>query len=683
MTAPHATVPVQLASAGPATRRRFTLTAELLEDAQLGSGLSGSGLNALVTRDRDDRPVLWASHLEGLLRDVARFRREARLANQLFGKAGGDRQLALFTSLYCTSQDAPSRVWRSTARESFDNRAPKDDSLRAVEMVPRGTTFRGHVELPDDPALIGALERWLCELDAVGHGRAAGAGRVRFTVEESTVEPRTAAPMTDTGQLRLLLRNLDPLCLAATTTPSNLIPTLPYVPGRSLLGAIASWLLQGGQHELAALVTSEQLSFGDALPLPRELETAALEGNEPLDVLPAPLALRRAKPADSSGALPWWACHEPATERSFLDPNGPKEPPMGPRKKGLGGDCFAVRRGEGAWDVIRPVLQTRLRNGRPDPERKEPLLFAVEQLAERSLFQADLFGPPALLARLVEGLRPLLEGRSWLRLGRAGAPVEVMARACPTRTPPSLDKGLLILTSDLLVRDDQLRWYSAVPEEPERRARFFEHAGLPRDLHLQVRAQDGTTVRGFNGTARLWRLPLGGIRRGSVFDVSGPGLAELLRAAHEARWLGERTHEGCGRFRIEPTREPPGVTKPSGKPAAEPQRKSGVQDDPEEPICQTTRAWCAAYRDKLEREASEAPPSLSQWMDLAAAIPTDRDAIERRLAPTTRGGRAWTNAAAHDVLVHLKALPENARAAHAHLFIRWLRSPWPKKDAQA
>lgn len=683
MTALHATVPAQRASAGPTPRRRFTLTAELLEDAQLGSGLSGSGINALVTRDRDDRPVLWASHLEGLLRDVARFRREGCLANQLFGKAGGDRQLALFTSLYCTSKDAPSRVWRSTARESFDNRVPKDDSLRAVEMVPRGTTFRGHVELPDDPVLIGALERWLSELDAVGHGRAAGAGRVRFTFEESNVEPRAVEATTDTGHLRLLLRNLDPLCLAATTTPSNLIPTLPYVPGRALLGAVASWLLQGGQHELAALVTSEQLSFGDALPLPRELEAAALEGNEEIDVLPAPLALRRVKPADSSGALPWWACHEPTTERDFLDPNGPKEPPMGPRKKSLSGDCFAVRRGEGAWEVIRPALQTRLRNGRPDPERKEPLLFAVEQLAERSLFQAELFGPPALLARLVDELRPLLEGRSWLRLGRAGAPVEVMARSCQTRTYPSLDKGLLILTSDLLVRDDQLRWYSTVPEEPERRARFLAHAGLPSDLKLEVRAQDGTTVRGFNGTARLWRLPIGGIRRGSVFDVSGPGLAKLQRAAQEARWLGERIHEGCGRFRIEPKREPPGINK-FAKKSAEPQRKLGVPDDPEEQLCRITRDWCTAYRAKLENETSEAPPSLSQWQDLAASLEAkDPEALARRLQPTTRGGRAWTTAAARAVLDHLRALPEGARAAHARLFVRWLRASAPQKDAQS
>ncbi len=666
MTAPHAT-------------RRYTITAELLEDAQLGSGLSGFGLNALVARDRDRRPVLWASHLEGLLRDVARLRGEACLANQLLGKGGGDRQLALFTSLYCTSDDAASRVWRSTARANFDNRAPKESSLRAVEMVARGTIFRGEVELPEAPALIAALRRWLDEVDAVGHGRAAGAGRVRFTVEESALEPRSAAPSTDTGRLRLLLRNLDPLCLAATTTPSNLIPTLPYVPGRALLGAIASWLLQSGQHELAALVTSEQLSFGDALPLPRELETAALEGREVIDVLPAPLALRRTKQDASTGPRPWWSLSAPPDERSALDPSG-KETPMGPRKKSLGGDAFAVRRGDGAWEVIRPELHTRLRNGRPDPERKEPLLFAVEQLAERSLFQAELFGAPSVLARLVEGLRPILEGRSWLRLGRAGAPVEVLARDAVPREAPEFDKGLLILTSDLLVRDDQLRWYTAVPEDAERRLRFLEHAGLPPGLGLEVRAQDSTIVRGFNGTSRLWRLPLGAIRRGSVFDVSGPGLTELLRAAREARWLGERTHEGCGRFRVEPRRALPGESKGSGKPADSPP-KPGVPDDPEEQLCRTTRTWHAAYRDRLQA-AGESGPSLSQWMELAAALPTDGDAIAHRLAPTTRGGRAWATSAARDVLLHLQALPKQARAAHAHLFVRWLRATPSQKAAQ-
>jgi hypothetical protein len=36
----------------------------------------------------------------------------------------------------------------------------------------------------------------------------------------------------------LLLRNLDPLCITATATQDNLIPSLAFVPGRALLGAL-------------------------------------------------------------------------------------------------------------------------------------------------------------------------------------------------------------------------------------------------------------------------------------------------------------------------------------------------------------------------------------------------------------------------------------------------------------
>ena len=51
---------------------RRTLTAEFLSDAHLGSGSGGGGIDALIARDRHDRPVIWASHVEGVLRDAAR-----------------------------------------------------------------------------------------------------------------------------------------------------------------------------------------------------------------------------------------------------------------------------------------------------------------------------------------------------------------------------------------------------------------------------------------------------------------------------------------------------------------------------------------------------------------------------------------------------------------------------------
>ena len=148
---------VGTATAGTGWVRR-TLTAEFLSDAHLGSGSGGGGIDALVARDRHDRPVIWASHLEGVLRDAARRLRGDEEASAFFGRAGGQQQRAVFTSLY--AQDSPeSHIWRSTARVAFDNRAPKDDTLRVIEYVPKGTKLVGEVEQRGDPCVPRMLPR--------------------------------------------------------------------------------------------------------------------------------------------------------------------------------------------------------------------------------------------------------------------------------------------------------------------------------------------------------------------------------------------------------------------------------------------------------------------------------------------------------------------------------------------
>ncbi len=161
---------------------RVRLSAELLEDAHSGSGSGGGGVDALVARDRQGRPVIWASHVEGVLRDAARRLRGEAAAASFFGRRGGQKQQAVFTSLYAESAPA-SRIWRSTARAAFDNRAPRDDTLRAVEYVPKGTRFAGQVELPATD--LPFVRRLLQEVDALGHGRATGAGRVRLSLVDT------------------------------------------------------------------------------------------------------------------------------------------------------------------------------------------------------------------------------------------------------------------------------------------------------------------------------------------------------------------------------------------------------------------------------------------------------------------------------------------------------------------
>jgi len=207
---------------------RRTLTAEFTSDAHLGSGSGGGGIDALIARDRHDRPVIWASHVEGVLRDAAR--RLGRDEGAFFGRAGGEQQRAVFTSLY--ANDSPeTHIWRSTAREAFDNRAPKDDTLRVIEYAPKGTKLVGEVELPASE--LPTLSRLVLEVDALGGGRSTGAGRVKLSLSEATTPQRKASA--PTGRLVLLLKNRDPLCITATATPDNLIPSLAFVPGRTLL----------------------------------------------------------------------------------------------------------------------------------------------------------------------------------------------------------------------------------------------------------------------------------------------------------------------------------------------------------------------------------------------------------------------------------------------------------------
>jgi hypothetical protein len=636
---------------------RYTLTAELLTDAHLGSGSGGGGIDALVARDRHGRPVIWASHVEGVLRDAARRLRGDQAAEAFFGRAGGDyarndRQRAVFTSLYAKDNPA-SHIWRATAREAFDNRAPKDDTLRVAEHVPKGTKFTGEVELPASE--LPVLQRLVQEVDALGGGRSTGAGRVRLSLAEASATTHKLG--TPTGRLVLLLKNRDPLCITATATPDNLIPSLAFVPGRALLGAVAAWLIAEDDRDTASLLTSGRVSVGDALPLPQA--PAQLDR---VEVLPAPLTLQSEKPMGSAGEVPWWAQKKaPTRRRDAWSAAGKLKRPED--------DLFVYRAAASeAWTTFRPARRVRLRNGRPDPQQVDASLFAIEQIVEETHFLAELHGAPEDLKALANKLGPVLEGRRWLRVGRAGAPVEV-AHIAWSGEPPvarTTEKALLTLTSDLLVRDEHLRWRTALDEPALRALLGTDEVQLGKSL------QDSVMVHGFNGTSRLWRMPAAAIRRGSVFEISGAGIAKLTQRSASGQWLGERTHEGFGRYRLDSAL--PGVTsevRASGECAQ-------AADVDEEAVAATTQAWFSAHESLAKPVGgSERRPSLSQWLDLVAELERgDTNAIPSRLNPTTSGAKSWNHEDAKAILdrINDRALQPAQRAPHARLFVRWLRA---------
>ena len=648
---------------------RRALTAEFLSDAHLGSGSGGGGIDALVARDRHGCPVIWASHVEGVLRDAARRLRGDQAAEAFFGRAGGDyqrgdRQRAVFTSLYATD-NPESHVWRSTAREAFDNRAPKDDTLRVVEHVPKGTKFTGEVELPEGD--LSVLRRLVQEVDALGGGRSTGAGRVRLSLAEASAT--TYKLGTPTGRLVLMLKNRDPLCITATATPDNLIPSLAFVPGRALLGAVAAWLIAQGDRDTASLLTSGRVSVSDALPLPQA--PAQLDG---VEVLPAPLTLKSEKPKGSAGEVPWWALAKAATQRrDAWSAAGKLKRPED--------DLFVYRAATSeAWTTFRPARRVRLRNGRPDPQQVDASLFAIEQIVEETYFLAELHGAPEDLKALANKLRPVLEGRRWLRVGRAGAPVEVaqLAWSSAASAAKTTEKALLTLTSDLLVRDEYLRWRTELDEAALRELAGTGDIAIVKDEHGAPKTmQDAVMVHGFNGTSRLWRMPAAAIRRGSVFDLSGAGVAELARRAASGQWLGERTHEGFGRFRLDAAL--PGVTSEVDANSSPP----AIADVAEESISAKTHEWFSAHKALAKPGGgSDRKPSLSQWLDLVADLERrDRNALPARINPTTAGGKSWKQKDAKAILDSLQPLSPDERPAYARLFVRWLRAEM-RKGAQ-
>lgn len=637
---------------------RYTLIAEFLSDAHIGSGTGGGGIDALIARDRYDRPVIWASHVEGVLRDAARRLRGDEEAGKFFGRAGGEPQRAIFTSLYVKGS-TESRIWSSTAREAFDNRAPKNDTLRVIEYVPRGTKLFGEVELPEND--LPTLQRLVQEVDALGGSRSTGAGRVKLSLSEATPQQRNAGTPTD--RLVLLLKNRDPLCITATATPDNLIPSLAFVPGRALLGSLASWLIAAGERETASLLTSAKVSVSDALPLRHA--PSKLEG---VEVLPAPLSLQSEKPTGTAGDVPWWAL--PITPAKRLDAWKASEKLKRPED-----DLFVFRENaNAAWITYRPSRRVRLRNGRPDPKQADASLFAIEQIVEETQFFAELHGSPDDLKRLAVKLGPVLEGRRWLRLGRAGAPVEVAqlawSGAAPAAKPEA--KALLTLTSDLLVRDEHLRWRTALDADSLK-------GFLGDDIQLGKSVQDSVIVHGFNGTARLWRMPVAAIRRGSVFEVSGAGVVRLAERAAKGEWLGERTHEGFGRFRIGAVL--PGVTNENPAGSA----LTPIADIAEEATASKTQEWFNAHKALAKPGGgSDRKPSLSQWLDLVGDLERgDTNALSSRLNPTTAGGKSWKHRDAKAILDELNRIEAAQRKLYARLFVRWLRAEMRKKVKEA
>ena len=249
----------------------YEIVATLLEDLHTGSGLGTKELDSTFITDRNGSPTIRSSHFKGLLREQAVEMKQLGLlaperVNELFGAPGqGGRKPFIVTS-FALKKGGNMLTWTSTARKPF-TRLPLNDTLRSFEYVSSSSVFCAQVEFLD-PAAISDFRKILGRTNVLGGGRNRGGGLVRMKfnpVQPPENCPKLIPPVQGTHhRLKLVLRNLDPICLPVTGFPGNLIAGECYIRGQQLAGALTAWALQ--RKIRTPYLFGRKISVGNALP---------------------------------------------------------------------------------------------------------------------------------------------------------------------------------------------------------------------------------------------------------------------------------------------------------------------------------------------------------------------------------------------------------------------------------
>jgi len=605
------------------------LEVETVEDLHTSAGTSSGDIDALVMRDRRGRPVIRASHLKGLLREageelIALGAGKEEELNALLGAPGKTRGALRMTSLRVAGAGkVKTLIWGSTKRVE-GGRTPEEDTLRFVEHVSAGSHFEATLRLAD-PARKPLLERLLQRVDRIGGDRNRGSGLVRLKWRDLTLADDSELEKVGETRLRLVLRNLEPLCLPATGHPGNLIRGHSFIRSQRLRAALIAWAIQTGRT--GCLELFKRLSVGDALPLPEGVSQAET-------VLPIPLSILTEKPKGGDPSLPWWAGGSPdpvAFDSLFKDRDQKGEKPKRPNAH-----KYLCRNGKDSpWLCYAPVMNMRLRNATPKRgSQADANLFSEEEIAEDTCFQTELrFLDAGDVESFVETFAPLLRSNDWLAIGRGGSPVDVKSIATGPETDhaPFKDDWTLTLISDLIVRGEYLGFLDHLDID-----RLCALAGIEKDDSWEIEKSivETESIHGFNAVTGLQRAPALALRRGSCWRIKGEGSAALAEALAARAYLGERTGEGFGRFLIDiqPIHR---LAEPEGDRAAPDARRN------EELL---------AYALELKKQIGANGPSLSQlqWLRERALAVTSPEQLERLLteietAPDRRpqGGKAW------------------------------------------
>lgn len=601
----------------------FTLRITLLEDLHTGTGMGSVIVDRILARDARGRVLIPREHLKGVWRDNAERlvylkQLEPDFIDQLFGAPGGRRGRLICPELIITGDRQPTPLfWDATARKPGD-RAPDDHSLRRTEYLPAGTLLcgRGLLTGPTNE-LKDALNRINRFTTALGSERTRGSGLIQARLSwadnpDAETQPDCSAPIPRlempeaeadlTNGIRLLLHADAPVCIPTTGFPGNIIPSEDHIPGRTLQGALARWIIDQGQWPSCLL--DRRVGVGPAYPLPIDQDIQSLAD---LTITPMPLCLWTPKPGEQpESSWPHWAgaaekkpkdedaaAFKDMLRQSDDERDADEDQQLRPDKtryKRPQGHGYLLRRPNNGWTAFEAQLGLRMRNRRGHPigrriddtdppelakrpevapgyrqiNETEAELFTVEQIPRGTRFIADIHPLDPTDTTALTGLKDQLKGllstdAAPLRIGRGGAPVTLQGW-CPA---PPITTGIggntadddlsILLQTDLIARTPDLGFHTKLTVAALRDALLTgaDAISCGADGDKAHAIDDNQRIHGFNATSGLPTPPRIAIRRGSVLRIQGPCAAQVRRAVAGRTAIGEQTWEGHGRFLLD------------------------------------------------------------------------------------------------------------------------------------
>lgn len=686
-----------------------TLTIELLEDLHLGTGLGRGDIDSTQQRDKKGKPVIPATHIKGLLKQTALDLHQLapdyltkETIHLLFGyKAHQQGQLKL-TSAYLEQNSCETLTWGST--KIGDKGIAEEGSLRQVEYIPAGEKFTLEINLPKQHQdLLETLELIIGRCTHLGASRNRGQGLVHWTIKSQPParKHRLKQPNHFPARLRLLIKNLEPLCFASTAHPGNLITTESFIPSKALCGSMVAQCLKSGHKELAQSLLEPTLSWGNGYALPSGFE---IKNNlAKLQILPIPLSmgsLKTPKGLQGSKNHPWWAFKADFInlgERGGVDQLTLKE-----NKKDTNNEREKLKRpaanelvfsaGGRLWQRYKPQIMERLRNQVPSEQNNfQQSLFSNEEIAEDTYFLADLVVTNKEQANALTKALDII-GTQWLQLGRGGRPA-IIDQATWLKDHSSVkpkkpgNSFNLLLESELVVRDRYGNFYDRLDEEA-----LLKLAGITENLDIEIADRknfsEGKMLFGFNASTGLPSQAVQAIKAGSAIKIIGKDAPKLFDAFKQKICLGEYTHLGCGRFRLNNVPEP---TKPNLNPKISPApSKQSQREQQREQLCSEAKELATQITYFNRPKKKEDKPSASQWGEFrnlvqAAKSPAELQKTLNRFSAASKkqGGKAWLgffetrNEAAQAIINDIENATEQQLSTiqeKLEFFFRWQRA---------